>query len=225
MKLRKRVGEDRARRPAQVIRAMQARQLYARLMTLLLLGASMPTWAGESSDLPIEDLRDSRWRTASAVDTGQGVVQYLGDAAVPNGIPALIQRQLSAVEWLRSDSKVQLKTADIRVSVPNVSLKGARVISNSQAVATIGTLASFPIWTLLSSFEKNKSASAVFCVSVDGKDYLGNNARLFRYGADEELAGAIDVAVKTLVMNMRARRTTDSVACEAGIEGGQPPNQ
>ncbi len=74
----------------------------------------------------------------------------------------------------------------------------------------------------MSTTTENKSASAVFCLNVDGRDYLGNNARLFRFGPEGEMRNSIDAAIALLSKNIAAGISSTSVACEAGWEGGQP---
>lgn len=171
----------------------------------------------------INDLRDPRWKDTRVVDTGAGVVQYTGDAAVSGGLISYLGLRLQ--NHLDPSSKVALKTADIRLSLVGVSYGVTHVFSDSAKVVLIGTLISVPISALMSAFEKNKSASAVICVSVDGNDYLGNDARLFRYGAETELRESIEAAVQRLIENIKHHRVTDSPACAPGWEGGQARDQ
>ena len=150
-----------------------------------------------------------------------GVIQYSGDDIFPDGTVGFLRRRLAVV--LSSDPSVvvHLKTSDIQLYLPDVKVDSGAVAAAQRAVPA-GAIVAAPIAALLSSFSKNKSASAVFCVSVGSLNYLGNDARLFRFGAEEELRASIEAAVVGLASNIATGKPTTSPACEPGWQGGQP---
>lgn len=111
-----------------------------------------------------------------------------------------------------------MKTTDIRLSIPGARIDDTQLAT---AVATSGLIAA-PVLALMSTTTQNKSASAVLCINIDGRDYLGNDARLFRFGAEGEIRESIDAAIAVLNGNIAAGVSSTRVACEAGWEGGQP---
>lgn len=169
--------------------------------------------------LRITDLRAERWRKTSLANTSAGAVQHGGDDLFGTaGVAGYLAERLAP--YLRPDTEVQLKTADIRLFVPGMSIDATQ-LSTVQAVVPSGAMIAAPIALLISGFSKNKSASAVFCVSIAGKDYLGNDARLFRMGPDAELKESIAAAASMLAKNFASGASTDSPACAPGWEGGQ----
>jgi hypothetical protein len=170
------------------------------------------------------DLRAPEWHSTRVVNTTSGVVQHTGDDIFPDGTVGFLRERLSSVLPTDSGIEVQLKTSDIRIYLPNVKVDENALRATQNSVRSGGYLAA-PIVYLLESFSRNKSASAVFCVAVGGKDYLGNDARLFRAGAEGELKASIDAAVKILAANIASGKPTTSPACEPGWEGGQPARQ
>ncbi len=167
----------------------------------------------------VTDLRAAEWKATRVVQNAQGVVQHLGDDRFPGGsLPAYLTQRLARTLASVKAQSVTVKTTDIRLSIPGAKLDEAQVAT---AVATSGPIAA-PILALMSTTTQNKAASAVFCVSVDGRDFLGNDARLFRYGPEGEMRQSIDAAIAILERNIAGSTTTASVACEAGWEGGQP---
>jgi hypothetical protein len=175
--------------------------------------ASVPVTAA------VSDLRATEWKTTKVLQNSQGVVQHLGDDKFPGGsLPNhLAQRLARTLDKVKAQSVI-VKTTDVRLSIP-----GARLdeIQLATAVGTSGVIAA-PVFALLSTTTQNKSASAVFCLNIDGRDYLGNDARLFRYGPEGEMRESIEAAIAMLNNNIAAGVTSTSVACEAGWEGGQP---
>ncbi len=169
---------------------------------------------------PFKDLRAEKWRRTSLVNTTAGAVQHGGDDLFGSGgVTDYLTERLA--NSLPADAQVQLKTADIRLFVPGTRIDPTQ-LSTVQALVPAGALAAGPIAALISGFSKNKSASAVFCISIAGKDYLGNDARLFRVGPDAELKDSIAAAAAVLAKNVASGTTTDSPACSPGWEGGQP---
>jgi hypothetical protein len=164
------------------------------------------------------DLRATKWKTTKILQNAQGVVQHVGDDKFPNGnLPAYLAQRLARALAVVSAQYVNVKTTDIRLSIP-----GARIDNTQLAtgVATSGLIAA-PVLALMSTTSQNKSASAVLCLNVDGRDYLGNDARLFRFGPEGELRESIEAAITVLEKNLAAGVSSTSVACEAGWEGGQ----
>ncbi|MFG5409698.1 hypothetical protein ABXN37_18395 [Piscinibacter sakaiensis] len=164
------------------------------------------------------DLRAAVWKRTQVLQNNVGVVQHLGDDRFPGGsLPDYIAQQLADLLNGRDARTLGIKTTDIRLSIP-----GARIDENRAAVisATTGFVAA-PMIGLLSTMERNKTASAVLCVSVDGKDYLGNDGRLFALGAEGELRSSLASAIKKLRDNFASGTVTSSPACERGWEGGQ----
>lgn len=198
----------------------------ALILTLLLGGCAAPL----DKPLPdasavavpvtaaLTDLRAAEWRTSKVLQNSQGVVQHLGDDKFPSGnLPAYLTQRLARTLASVKAQSVAVKTTDIRLSIP-----GAKVDETQLAVAAAKSgLIAAPVLSLMSTTDQNKSASAVFCLNVDGRDYLGNNARLFRFGPEGEVRESIDAAIAVLDKNIAAGITSVSVACEAGWEGGQ----
>jgi len=172
----------------------------------------------------IQDLRAEQWLRTRVLNTGSGVVQHTGDDVFPGGTIGFLRERLTSVLPRDGSMAVQLKTADIRLYVPDVRVDEGAVGAAQRTVPGDALLAA-PIALLVSSFSKNKSASAVFCVCIDGHDYLGNDARLFRFGAEGELRASIEAAATALARNIVAGTTTTSPACAPGWEGGQPPHE
>lgn len=167
----------------------------------------------------VSDLRAIEWRVTKVLQNSQGVVQHLGDDKFPSGnLPTyLAQRLAGTLASVRARS-VAVKTTAIQLSIPGARIDETQLAT---AVATSGLIA-MPIVALMSTTSQSKSASAVFCLNVDGRDYLGNDARLFRFGPEGELRESIDAAIEVLNKNIAAGVSSTSVACEAGWEGGQP---
>jgi len=178
----------------------------------------------DAGQVPIEDLRATSWRVTTIVDTGLGIVQHTGDDTKLGKISDLVASNILPVLDKNSVKKIQLKTADIRLSLPDTKLDSIQ-ITTAQALVPAGAVIAAPIALLFGTFSKTKSASAVFCLSIDGKDYLGNDARLFRYGAENEIRDSIGAALATLSKNITAGVTTTSPACAPGWEGGQKAAQ
>ena len=168
----------------------------------------------------IVDLRSDEWLTTKVVNTGVGVVQHTGDSIFPTGTVGFLRQRLGAVLPTDPAVVIQLKTSDIRLSIPDAKVDQTTVQSlqhsNPKGAYVVPVVA-----LLTESFSKTKSASAVFCVAVNGQDYLGNDARFFRFGAEGEMKDSIDAAVASLARNIAAGNATASPACEPGWEGGQ----
>ncbi len=146
-------------------------------------------------------------------------MQHLGDDKFPSGsLPTYLTKRLASTLASVKAQSVALKTTDIRLSIPAARIDETQL---DTAIATSGLIAA-PIFALMASTTENKSASAVFCLNVDGRDYLGNDARLFRFGPEGEMRDSIDAAIALLSKNIAAGISSTSVACEAGWEGGQP---
>ena len=169
----------------------------------------------------VVDLRAPEWRNTKVIQTSQGVVQHLGDDGLPEGLPGFLVGRIGNSLSRVGARSVEIKTTDVRLSLPEAQLDE---VQTSTMVVMHGLVA-LPVVDLVSRFSRNKSASAVFCISVDGKDYLGNDSRLFRFGADEELRESIEAATAVLARNIESRAYSNSAACEAGWEGGQPRKQ
>jgi hypothetical protein len=185
------------------------------------LHTRVPAAPASPAALPasVTDLRSSEWKTTRLLSNSQGVVQHFGDNSFPGGsLPAYLAQRLAPSLATAGSSSMTVKTVDVRLSLPNAKLDDTQVLT---AVAMHGPVAA-PIFQMLSTTARDKSASAVICVAVDGNDYLGNDARLFRFGPEGELRDAIDAAVALLGKNIAGRVTSDSVACQPGWEGGQP---
>jgi hypothetical protein len=180
-----------------------------------------PSADAPPDSVPVADLRAVEWRSTSVQNTSMGVVQHSGDDIFPDGTVGFLRRRLSVVLASKRGVDVQLKTSDIQLFVPDVKVDPGAVGAAQRAVPA-GAMLAAPVAALLSSFSKNKSASAVFCLAVGGSNYLGNDARLFRVGAESELKASIEAAVATLAQNIAAGKPTTSPACEPGWEGGQP---
>jgi hypothetical protein len=164
------------------------------------------------------DLRAADWKMTKVLQNSQGVVQHLGDDKFPGGdLPHYLAQRLALTLATVKATSIAVKTTDIRLSVPGAKIDQAQL---AMAVTTSGLVAA-PMFALLSTTSRNKSASAVFCLAIDGRDYLGNDARLFSFGPEGELRDSIDAAIGSLAKNITAGITSASVACEPGWEGGQ----
>jgi hypothetical protein len=166
----------------------------------------------------VEDLRADAWKKTQVIHTSTGVVQHLGDDRFPSGgLPAYVAQQLADLLNKNGAKKLTIKTTDVRLSIP-----GARVDPTQAAALTAATgLVAGPMIGLLSTMERNKTASSVLCVSVDGKDFLGNDGRLFAFGAEGELRSSLAAAINKLRQNIASGTPSSSPACEPGWEGGQ----
>jgi hypothetical protein len=167
----------------------------------------------------VEDLRSEAWKRTQVRQTTTGVIQHLGDDRFPRtSLPAYVGQQLADILNKNGAKKLTVKTTDIRLSIP-----GARIDQTQAATLTSTTgLIAAPMIGLLSTMERNKTASAVLCVSVDGKDYLGNDGRLFAFGAEGELRASLAAAISKLRKSIESGTVSSSPACEPGWEGGQP---
>jgi hypothetical protein len=167
----------------------------------------------------VQDLRADQWKKTAVLQLSTGVVQRVGDDLLPGkSLPDYLVSQLATVLSASGAKTVAIKTADIRLSIP-----GAKVDEGLLAIqVAMSGLVAAPIAHLLSQTTKDKTAAAVFCVSVDGRDYLGNDARLFRFGGEGELKQSIQAAINALAKNIAAGSVSTSVACQPGWEGGQP---
>ncbi|MFN7882247.1 MAG: hypothetical protein ACK5PF_04445 [bacterium] len=180
-----------------------------------LVSAVQPTAALNAA---VADLRADAWKKTQVLQTTTGVVQHLGDDRFPGGsLPAYLAQQLAETLNKKGAKTLTIKTTDIRLSIP-----GARIDQTQAATVTAVTgLVAAPMIGLLSTMERNKTASAVLCVSVDGKDFLGNDGRLFAFGAEGELRAALAAAVTKLRQSIESGAVSSSPACEPGWEGGQ----
>ena len=170
-------------------------------------------------DAQVVDLRADSWKKTQVLQNAVGVVQHLGDDRLPGtNLPQYVAQELADLLNQRGVKRFAVKTADIRLSIPGAKLDQVQL---ANMVATTGLIAA-PVMSLLSTFERNKSASAVFCVSLDGRDYLGNDARLFSFGAEGELKDSLSAALAVLKQNVAAGKSSTSPACDPGWEGGQP---
>lgn len=133
----------------------------------------------------------------------------------------MIEKRIRIVSGINQNTQIELKTADVRLSLPDARIDDIAVNVARHAVPQ-GAAFAPAFAALFSKFSKDKVASAVFCVSIDGKNFLGNNARLFRYGAEEELDASIEAALKVLEQSIQSGAQTESPACEPGWESGQP---
>ncbi len=167
----------------------------------------------------VTDLRSTEWKATKVLANGQGVVQHLGDNSFPGGsLPAYLAQRLAPSLTAAQAKTMSIKTVDVRLSIPDAKIDQAQL---DTAVAMQGLIA-VPIVGLFSAATRNMTASAVICVNIDGKDFVGNDARLFRFGPEGELRDSIDAAIALLAKNIAARAASTSVACEPGWEGGQP---
>jgi hypothetical protein len=166
----------------------------------------------------VTDLRSEAWKRTQVLQTTTGVVQHLGDDRFPGGnLPAYIAQELTELLNKKGAKRLTIKTTDIRLSIP-----GARIDQVQAATITAVTgLVAAPMIGLLSTMERNKTASAVLCVSVDGKDFLGNDGRLFAFGAEGELRASLAAAINKLRQSIESGTVSSSPACEPGWEGGQ----
>lgn len=168
----------------------------------------------------VRDLRADRWKKTTVANVGTGVVQYTGDDTKFGQFPVRIEDRLRALPEVKKSSLIEIKTIDVRLSLPDVHVDPLDI--QAQQVAMPRGAALVPgIAYLFTNFSKNKSASAVFCVAVDGKNYLGNDAKLFRFGPEDELSESIERALKLLEQAIRSGNSVDSPACDPGWEGGQ----
>ena len=168
-----------------------------------------------------EDLRDARWKVTTVEYLGTGVVQHLGDDTKLGSFADLITNRLQAAPLKTPISQVSIKTVDVRLSLPYARIDEGALGAAQRSSPNAGLIAA-PIVALLAGFSKDKSASAVLCVTVNGKDYLGNDARLFRFGAEDELRASIEAALEKLSKAVELEEASTSIACEPGWEGGQP---
>lgn len=189
------------------------------------IGEGQSAITAEVRVVGITDRRDPKWKALIVTNVGTGVVQYSGDSALPGGVVEYLRERIAKIPRITDQSRIILKTADVRLSLPSAKVSFTQVISSSGAMAVGGTLISAPISAVLSSFEKNKSASAVFCINIDGADYFASDSRLFRFGAEAELRESIDAAITKLMSSVEKNAPATSVACEQGWEGGQPAAQ
>jgi hypothetical protein len=166
----------------------------------------------------VADLRSEAWKRTQVLQTTTGVVQHFGDDRFPGGnLSAYIAQQLTETLNKKGTKSLTIKTTDIRLSIP-----GARIDQIQAATVTAVTgLVAAPMVGLLSTMERNKTASAVLCVSVDGKDFLGNDGRLFAFGAEGELRASLAAAISKLRQSIESGTVSSSPACEPGWEGGQ----
>jgi hypothetical protein len=210
---------------AQTLGVMQVTLRISTFVLALCSQANLALAQSQASEVaagpaPMKDLRAAKWRKTQLENTSAGAVQHGGDDLFgPGGVALYLMERLS--NSLPADEQPQLKTADIRLFVPGTRIDPTQ-LSTVQALVPAGALVAGPIASLISRFSKNKSASAVFCISIAGKDYLGNDARLFRVGPESELRESIAAAAAVLAKNVASGTTTDSPACSPGWEGGQP---
>ncbi len=170
----------------------------------------------------VRDLRAQQWKSTTVRNVGTGVVQHFGDDTQLGTFTSLIGGRLKTI--LSPDSgPVEIKTVDVRLSLPNARIDEVALQTVQLSSQSLGApLIAAPVAALLSRFSKDKTASAVFCVSIGGKDYLGNDARLFRFGAESELRESVEAALVRLKAAVEAGASSTSPACEPGWEGGQP---
>lgn len=195
------------------------------MRTLISFALSLALSASSlAASIQVTDLRAGRWKRTSVVNVGTGVVQYTGDDTKYGSFATLVEKVIQQVPSVTESTRIELKTADVRLSLPDAkidydSVNVARYVVPERAVFAPAFAALFSV------FSKDKMASAVFCISIDGKNFLGNDSRLFRYGAQEELDASIEAALKVLGNAIQTDSTTESPACEPGWEGGQPRRQ
>ena len=175
---------------------------------------------GVNSHAEVIDLRAERWKRTSVESTGRGVVQYTGDDTRFGPFSDLIEKRIRQIPGLAESTRIEIKTADVRLSLPNVVVDANRIHA-VQAAVPPGAAYVPGLAALLSTFSKDKTASAVFCVAINGKNFMGNEARLFRFGADGELNTAVEAALTMLKEAVQSDTPTESLACEPGWEGGQ----
>ncbi|NBD19794.1 hypothetical protein GTZ97_03795 [Aquabacterium fontiphilum] len=164
-------------------------------------------------------MRANHWKTTKVFSTSQGVIQHLGDEAFDGGIVKFLPQTLAPALHARNARTIVIKTFDVRLSLPDTTK--ADPVMTSTLVSMHGLIA-LPMIELMNQFSRNKTASAVICVNVDGNDYLGNDSNIFMWGAQEELENSIHRAIKILSKNIIQGEKTLSPACEPGWEGGQP---
>lgn len=168
-----------------------------------------PTLRVPEITFAVHDLRDARWRESTIKLNVKGAVQYRGDDALPGGIPNYLWSHLKEALESKGAKSVSLKTADWRIAIPDLSIPALGP----------NTLGIDQIHYILTA---QSSASAVLCVSVDGIDYMGNHAHLFRSRSEQEAIVALSQALTVLRTNIQRGNSTDSPACQPGWEGGQP---
>lgn len=190
-------------------------KLTSLVLTLVLSTSALAT------SIEAIDLRADRWKRTSVVNFGSGVVQYTGDDTKHGSFATMLEKRIRSVSGINRNTRIELKTADVRLSLPDARIDETAVNAARHAVPQGAAFAPV-VASLFSKFSKDKVASAVFCVSIDGKSFLGNNSRLFRYGAEEELDASIEAALKVLEQSIQSGAQTESPACEPGWEGGQP---
>lgn len=159
-----------------------------------------------------QDLRDPKWRATTITPHVKGIVQQRGDDAIIGGTPNYLWTHLQQTLLSRGAKHVQLKTADWRVALLDLSVP----------VLGPNTMGIDQIHHVLTA---ESSASAVVCISVDGVDYLGNHVRSFRSAPEPEALVALSEAVWALRANIENGMPSNSPACEPGWEGGQPRRQ
>lgn len=166
------------------------------------------------------DRRAPQWKATTVRNVGTGVVQYTGDDTQFGNLAVLLRSRLVSSGALAASQPLEVKTTDVRLSLPDVKVD-EEAVQAVQLVVPGGQVLAAPIAAILSAFSKNKAASAVFCVAIDGRHFLGNDARLFRFGAEGELRDAVESAIQRLTAAVRSGATTESPACDPGWEGGQ----
>ena len=170
----------------------------------------------------VVDLRAENWKTTHVLQTSSGVVQHLGDDRFPgSSLPGYIGQQLADLLNRQGVKRIRVKTTDVRLSIPGARVDPVQSVAVAAATGTTSLIAA-PMVGLLSTMERNKTASAVLCVSIDGRDFLGNDGRLFAFGAEGELRSSLAAAIAKLRKNIESGVSSNSPACEPGWEGGQP---
>ena len=169
-----------------------------------------PSFTAPEHTFSAQDLRAARWTKTSMAPNVKGVVQHRGDDALPGGIPNYLWSHLQATLEGKGVKHVALKTADWRIAIPdlNVPVLGPNTMRIDQ---------------IHHALTAQSSASAVLCISVDGVDYLGHHAHIFRSGSEQEAIVALSQALTVLRANIQRGHPTDSPACQPAWEGGQPP--
>lgn len=168
----------------------------------------------------VQDLRAERWKRTTVVNVGTSAVQHTGDDTRLGPFPDLIERHLRSASAIDPSARLAVKTVAVSLTLPQTSVDEQAVATAQRAVPSHALLA--PIaGILLSRFSKDKSASAVFCVAINGQNYLGSDARLFRSGAEKALEESVQAGLEALVQAIRKQQVSASPACDAGWEGGQ----
>lgn len=216
------IRNDRPSSPRQHTMKPTAK-LAAPSLIFLAAAACAPTSFAE-----VIDLRAEKWKRTTVANVGTGAVQHTGDDTKLGSLRDRVMNRIAALPSVSGASRVEIKTIDVRLSIPDAQLDWAAVrhVQSSPQLYDPKYAAFAPVFaSLLARFSKDKTASAVFCVAVDGKHFLGNDARLFRYGPEEELVASLEAALSALEKAIQSGAATDSPACEPGWEGGQegPP--